>query len=72
MRKVHLDIFLIGDRIYAGCLLAGENAFEEARQEVTGRACAAVAQRVIDNGGTLVFHDNQGTRYELTAKETRP
>jgi hypothetical protein len=66
-----LDVFPIDGRACAGCLIAGENGWTEGKQEVTGRACAAVARRVINNGGTLIVHDDQGPRYELTTKKAR-
>ena len=70
MKRLHVAISPIDDRIYAGHVLADGKTWAAGKQDVTGKACAAVAQLCILQGGTTtVYSSLHGAIFEITAKD---
>jgi hypothetical protein len=57
------------NRIYAGHVLKDGQTWAADKDDVTGAACAAVAQHVIKNEDPVVVTSNGVPKYEITAKD---
>lgn len=57
--------------IYAGTLLKDQQTWSSNRSDVTGMACAAVAEHVIEKGGAIEVTCNGKPLFEITVKDLR-
>lgn len=69
MRKLHVGTSPLTNRIYAGHVLKDGATWGEGKQDVTGNACAAVAQHVLANEGPVVVSCNGIPKYEISVRE---
>lgn len=72
MRKLHVGTSPLTNRIYAGHVLKDGMTWGANKCDVTGEACAAVAQHALKNDGTLVVTSNGMPVYEITVRELTP
>lgn len=73
MKSLHVGASPLTNRIYVGTVLEdgwgwswGTN-----KQDVTGNACAAVAQHVLAKGQPVIVTENGKPKYEITVRELR-
>lgn len=57
------------DRIYAGTLLKDGVTWSTNRDDVTGMACGAVAEHVMQRGGVVVVTANGKPAFEITVRD---
>ena len=57
--------------IFAGTLLRDQRTWSTNRSDVTGMACAAVAEHVIKKGGVIEVSCNGEPVFEITVKDLR-
>ncbi len=69
MKKIHVGTSPLTNRIYAGSVLKDGMTWSSDKQDVTGNACAAVAQHVLEYGAPLVVTCNGKPKYEITVVE---
>ncbi|WP_157726264.1 DUF7446 family protein [Xanthomonas citri] len=68
-KQIHVQKAAITDRIFAGFVSKdGKSWCLANRTDVTGEACAAVAQHVLAGGGTIEVTANGIPEYEITVK----
>jgi hypothetical protein len=70
-KRLFVALSPLDHRIYAGRLLSDGQTWASGKQDVTGFACAAVAQLAIEKDGLEVF-GLSGALYEITAKRVEP
>ena len=68
-KEIHIAISPLTNTIFAGTILKDGRTWGAGKWDVTGEACAAVAQHVIANGGTVIVSINGKPLYEITVKE---
>ncbi|WP_425250849.1 DUF7446 family protein [Geothrix campi] len=69
MRKLHVGTSPLTNRIYAGHVLKDGCTWGDGKQDVTGPACGAVAQHVIENGAPVVVTCNGKPKFEISVRE---
>ena len=72
MKKLHVAISPITDRIFCGSVLKDGQTWAANKEDVTGEACAAVAMRAMAQGGEMVVTANGEPRWEITVRELQP
>lgn len=68
-KRLHVAISPITSTIFAGNVLKDGCTWASNKTDVTGEAAAAVAQRAIAMGGTIMVTANGRPAYEITARE---
>lgn len=69
---LHVAISPITNRIYCGSILKDGRTWASNKSDVTGQACAAVAQHVVGNGAPVIVTANGCPRWEITVRELMP
>ena len=69
MKDLHVGTSPLTNRIYAGTVLKDGRSWGANKQDVTGNACAAVAQHVLANKGPVIVTANGVPKYEITVRE---
>lgn len=69
MKDLHVGTSPLTNRIYAGTVLKDGRSWGANKQDVTGNACAAVAQHVLANKDPVVVTENGKPKYEITVRE---
>ena len=69
MRKLHIGTSPLTNRIYAGNVLKDGLTWGNGKQDVTGNACAAVAQHVLETKAPVVVTCNGKPKYEITVRD---
>lgn len=72
MKKLHVAKSPITNRIYCGGVLKDRMTWASNKTDVTGEACAAVAQHVVENGAPVVVTENGVPKWEITVRVLRP
>jgi len=68
-KPLHIGTSPLTNRIYAGHVLKDGQTWAADKEDVTGAACAAVAQHVLKNDDPVVVTANGKPKYEITAKD---
>lgn len=69
-KQIHIGTSPLTNNIYAGYVLKDGRTWSETNKtDVTGEACAAVAQHVLAKGGEIVITANGKPAYEISAKK---
>lgn len=68
-KKIHVATSPLTNTIYAGSIAKDGRSWLSNKTDVTGEACAAVAQHVINFGKPLIITRNGEPCYEITVKE---
>ena len=68
-KPIHVQKSPLTNIIYAGHLIHGGQQWGENRTDVTGEACAAVAQHVLTNGEPVIVTGNGKPLYEITVRD---
>lgn len=71
MKKLHVAISPLTDRIYCGGVLKDGITWAANKEDVTGEACAAVAKHVLANGHPTVITANGVPAFEITVRDLR-
>lgn len=71
-RPLHVALSPLSLRIYCGTVLKSGGTWGAGREDVTGPACAAVAQKAIAEGGSFIVNGNGAPMYEITARLIAP
>lgn len=66
MKKLHVGTSPITNLIYAGAVLKDGQTWGANTQDVTGAACAAVAQHVLKRGSPAIVTRNGAPAYEIS------
>ena len=69
MKSLHVGNSPLTNRIYAGTVLKDGRSWGANKQDVTGNACAAVAQHVLANKEPVIVMANGVPKYEITVRE---
>ncbi len=69
MKKLHIGTSPITNSIYAGHILKDGMTWASGTTDVTGQACAAVAQHTIAKGGQIVVTANGVPKWEITVRD---
>lgn len=69
MKELHVGTSPLTNRIYAGTVLKDGCTWGVNKQDVTGNACAAVAQHVLANKEPVIVTANGVPKYEITIRE---
>ena len=69
MRKLHVGISPLTNRIYAGHVLKDGATWGDDKQDVTGAACGAVCEHVLANGKPVQVICNGKAKYEITVRK---
>ena len=72
MKKLHIAKSPITNRIYCGGVLKDGVTWASNKEDVTGQACAAVAQHAMERGGKIVVTANGTPKWEITVRELQP
>lgn len=72
MKKLHVAPSPLSNRIYCGHVLKDGCSWGANQTDVTGEACAAVAQHALEKGGTTMVTANGKPRWEITVRELSP
>ena len=70
-KPLHVAMSPLTCRIYAGHILRDGATWAANKTDVTGEACAAVAQHALEAGGTVTVTADGRPAYEITVKEVR-
>jgi hypothetical protein len=65
MKTLHVAISPLTNRIYAGTVLKDGCTWGAGKQDVTGAACGAVAEHVLENGAPVIVTCNGQPKYEI-------
>lgn len=65
-RKLHVAMSPLTNTIFAGSVLKDGMTWASNRSDVTGEACAAVAQRALALGGEMTVTGNGKPLYRIT------
>lgn len=68
-KPIHVATSPLTNRIYAGSVLKDNCTWGANKTDVTGQACAAVAQHVIAGGGEITVTKDGKPAYVITARE---
>ena len=69
MRKLHVAISPLTNRIFAGHVLKDGLTWGEGKQDVTAAACGAVAEHVKASGASVIVTCNGKPKFEITVRE---
>lgn len=69
MSEHHVAVSPLTNRIYAGKLTNKRDCWRDGKTDVTGAACAAVAQHVLAAGGEIVVTANGKPAYEIIVRD---
>jgi hypothetical protein len=69
MKKLHVAISPISNRIFAGHVLKDGQTWGAGKEDVTVCACVAVAEHVLANGDPIIVTRNGKPKYEITVKK---
>lgn len=69
MKALHVGTSPLTNRIYAGTVLKDGATWGAGKQDVTGAACGAVCEHVLQNGAPVVVFCNGKPKYEISVKE---
>ncbi len=69
MKKLHVAIRPVTNRIFCGGVLKDGMPWASNKTDVTGEACAAVAQHAIERGEPVVVTANGVPKWEITVRE---
>lgn len=69
---MHVATSPLTGRVYCGSVLKGGNTWAANKTDVTGEACAAVAQHVLMAGGKTTVTRNGLPAFELVVREIAP
>lgn len=72
MSTLHVAKSPLNNRIYCGGLLKDAMTWASNKTDVTGEACAAVAQHGIELGGAFLVTANGEPAWEITVRDLRP
>lgn len=72
MKSIHIGTSPLTNRIFAGHVLKDGLSWGAGKQDVTGPACGAVAEHVIQNGGPVTVLMNGKPRFVITVTEAAP
>lgn len=72
MTKLHVATSPLTNRIYCGGVLKDGLTWASNKIDVTGEACAAVAQHGIERGGEFVVTANGEPAWQITVRDLRP
>jgi hypothetical protein len=72
MKNLHVALSPLTNTIFCGGLLKGGRTWASNKQDVTGEACAAVAQHVIEHGSPVVVTADGQPIYEIAVRDLRP
>ena len=67
-KPIHVQKSPLTNTIYAGHLVAGGSRWGENKTDVTGEACAAVAQHVLANREPVIVTANGKPAYKITVQ----
>lgn len=70
-RELHIAISPLTNSIFAGHIATNGVSWLSNKTDVTGEACAAVAQRALRMGGGMTVNCNGKPRYEIFVKELK-
>lgn len=68
-KSIHVQKSPLTNTIYAGHLIDAGARWGANRTDVTGEACAAVAQHVLANGEPVIVSSNGKPLYEITVRD---
>lgn len=68
---LHVAPSPITSRIFAGSVRKDGVTWGSNKTDVTGEACAAVAQHALERGGTITVTANGEPQWEITVRELR-
>jgi len=71
-RELHVASSPLTGRVYCGTVLKSGDTWGANKTDVTGEACAAVAQHVLMAGGKTTVTRNGQPAYELVVREVTP
>lgn len=69
MSEHHVAVSPLTNRIYAGKLTKDRLCWRDGKSDVTGEACAAVAQHVLAAGGETIVSANGQPAYEIIVRD---
>jgi len=69
MKPLHVGTSPLSNRIHAGHVLKDGRTWASGKQDVTGVACAAVAEHVLANKQPVVVSCNGVPLYEISVRE---
>lgn len=69
MKKLHVAMSPLTNKIYCGSILKDGMTWASNKTDVTGEACAAVAQRAVSLNDTIVVTANGVPKWEITVRE---
>lgn len=70
MKKLHVAASPLTATIFCGSVLKDGRTWAANKTDVTGEACAAVAQHVLKNGaGEMIVSANGVPKWEITVRE---
>ena len=72
MRKLHVATSPLSNRIFCGSVLKDGMTWAANKTDVSGEACAAVAQHALAKGGTITVTANGEPKWEITVRELQP
>ncbi len=72
MKKLHVAKSPITNRIYCGGVLKDGVTWAANKEDVTGQACAAVAQHAMERGGEIFVTANGAPKWKITVRELQP
>jgi hypothetical protein len=68
-KKLHVATSPITGTIYCGHVLKDGCTWAANKTDVTGEACAAIAQRALIIGGPFIVRANGVPKYEITVRQ---
>lgn len=69
-RRIHIATSPLTNTIYAGYVLRDGRTWSDTNKtDVTGAACAAVAEHALEKGGEIVITANGKPAYEISVKQ---
>ena len=70
MKSIHVAASPITGTVFAGYVMKDGRTWGSGKRDVTGEACAAVAEHALANGGHVTVSANGVPLYEITVKRT--
>lgn len=71
MKPLHIATSSLSNTIYVGNVLKDGRTWGANKQDVTGAACAAGADHVLNHGKTVVVSCNGKPKYEISVVELK-
>lgn len=69
MKPLHVATSPITNRIFAGNVLKDGKTWASNKQDVTGAACGAVAEHVLEKGGHVTVTCNGKPKFEIAVRD---